>query len=203
MDTSRINLLLDFNLLLDNNLSLDAWLILYTLNEKSSILEEYTKNCGPISTKHFLSLRDKGYIVLRDENKISLTNMYITEKGKLLLINNNEDNNKVFERLFLELRNTYPKKVPADNGTFRALHGDLNRCKKLYKKILTNKDNNIDIELHKKILQSIEKQVYDYTLGKRLPFLQALVTYLHQSNYIQYFDVNIDIKEVKIKGDDI
>lgn len=130
--------------------------------------------------------------------------MYITDKGISLISVNNEDNNKLFEKLFLELRNTYPKRVPGESGTFRLLHGDLNRCKKLYKKILENNNNkNIDINLHKKILHAINKQVYEYTQGKRLPFLQALVTYLHQENYIQYFDVDIDIKEVKIKGDDI
>lgn len=194
------NLLIDFNLLIDRELSLDSWFILYTLaNNKKDLLNKYT-DINKFKLKDLLKLEDQGYIILKNKENISIDSIRLTIKGKELVTAKGKSENDQLLELFAELRNTYPKRVPAENGAFRPLHGDLTRCKKLYHKILF-KDGSFDIQLHKNILKSIDKEVQERIKGKNLPYMQNLATYLHQQNYTQYFDV--EVGEIKDRGDDI
>ena len=201
MQQFRDTVLVSFELLLDNNLSLDCWFILYCLSHnKKDLLVEYTEKCSRIKTIHFETLVNKGYIILRDKENITLNTIRLTELGKSIIVENSKEDDK-FNEYFQQLRDTYPKKVPGEYGTFRPLHGDLNRCKKLYKRLLSSIEG-IDQQMHQKVLKAICVQVNEYTKAKKLPYMQNLATYLHQQNYLQYFDVDKEELQVE-RGDDI
>lgn len=200
MQQFRDTVLVSFEFLLEKELSLDCWFILYCLStNKRELLIEYTEKCSKIKTVHFETLANRGYLILRDKSNITLNSIRLTEAGKALILDNNKED-ITFEECYQQLRDTYPIKVPGENGTWRRLHGDLARCKKLYKRILTTNEG-IDQQMHKSVLKAICVQINEYTKAKKLPFMQNLVTYLHQQNYLQYFDVEEE-KQVE-RGDDI
>lgn len=205
MQQSGINLSIDFDLLIENEITLDGWFLLYSLtNNKSDLFINYVKTCGKSKSDHIQKLVDKGFIILNDKSNISFSTIKITDSGKKLVKLENKELEKRFDENFIKLRETYPKLVPAENGTFRRLHGDLSRCRKIYKKTIMSNEGFIDQELHNKIIKSIEKLVYEYTKSKRLPFMQNLVTYLHQQNYLQYFEDADKEEQLEVqRGDDI
>ncbi len=135
-------------------------------------------------------------------NEIRFPEINLTYKSKDLFFKSPiVDINIEFEDYFKELRDTYPNKVPAENGSNRRLQGDINRCKKLYYKILIDK-SFIDKDLHNNIIKAIKKQYLEYERGKRLVYFQNLVTYLHQQNYEAYLeDMNEELKEFKFDED--
>ena len=191
MQSFGLNLLVNFDLLIKHKLTLEAWFLLYCLsNTKQDLLIAYANECNKFSKDTVNKLIEKGFITLKKEGDYSLDSMRLTVMGKDLVVEENKAEDVQFSTLFQQLRDTYPKKVPGENGTNRPLHGDLSRCKRLYQKILF-KDGKLDKELHNKILGSITKEVLDRTKGKRLPFMQNLATYLHQQNYTLYFDVDV------------
>ena len=196
----KINNILNINInsLLEKGISLDGYLILYCLNNKNIILlSDYVQKCGLIKREAFINLKDKGFISMGDIETITFNSLSITEKGLSLFNTDTIKNDNIkFDECFNELRNTYPKKVPNENGGTRALHGDLSRCKKLYEKIII-KDNQVDMKLHKKILNALKIQLNECNKGKGIFFLQALVTYLHQQTYEQY------IEQIKDEDKDI
>jgi hypothetical protein len=202
MQTFRINLLINFDSLVDNKLTFEGWFVLYCLSTNNNhLLLTYVNKVGVLDINNLLWMEKEDYIILtKNKENIVLSSVKITDKGKNLIDKATLNTEKVFEDCFQQLRDTYPNKVPAENGAFRRLHGDLARCKRLYLKIL-NKDG-IDIDLHKSILKAINKEIQERTRGNNLPFMQNLVTYLHQQNFLQY----IDVKEEEIdknRGDDI
>ncbi len=201
MQTLGINLLVNFDTLIENKLNLDTWFILYCLSTNNlRLVDAYIDNCGTIDYKTLLLGEKEGYIELDKTNKnITLSSVKITPKGKSIIEKATLNSEEVFNNCFQQLRDTYPKRVPGENGTTRPLHGDLSRCKKLYLKILSS-DKSINIELHKKILKAISIEVQERNKGRRLPFMQNLVTYLHQQNFLQYLDV--DKEEIKTSDND-
>lgn len=198
---------IDFSILLENKLTLDGWFILYCLsNNKRELLLEYTEKVNKIKRTEFELLDTKGYIKLKDKSSITLNTIVITKEGKGLVDNVKalEEENKSFDYLFQQLRDTYPLKVPGENGTFRRLHGDLSRCKKLYRRILSTPDG-LSMIVHNQILKALRIQINEYTKARKLQFMQNLSTYLHQENYLQYFD-GVEVEEERVeeaKGDDI
>lgn len=204
MQTSGVNLLVNFDLLIENKLNLDTWFILYCLSTNNTrLIDKYIDNCGSINYNTLLSGEKEGYIELDKTNKdITLSSIKITPKGKSIIEKVTLNEEKVFDDCFQQLRDTYPKRVPGENGTTRPLHGDLTRCKKLYLKVLST-GKTIDVDLHKKILKAISIEVQERNKGRRLPFMQNLATYLHQQNFLQYLDVDKEKEQEVIRGDDI
>src|ERR1700752_2627207 len=124
MQTFGINLLVSLDLLIKNTLTLDNWFLLYCLaNNKTELIENYTHYCGKLAKESVLSLVSKGFIVLRYENDFSFNSIRLTEKGRDLILEDGKPEEDKFKALFAELRDTYPRKVPAGNGAFRPLHG--------------------------------------------------------------------------------
>ena len=191
---------LDLGNLVDMQLSLDAWLVLYcVVNKNKNLLERYVTSVKPINTEVFKRLKLDGFLEYNDSEKITFSQLSATPKTSILFVNKQDEQKQQFEELFAELRNVYPKRVPAENGTTRPLHGDLARCKKLYHKIIHTKFG-YDITLHKRILEAIKANILEAEKSRRLQYLQNLATYLHQQNYIQYFDVKV-AKKIDFQDD--
>ena len=185
---------LDLEGLVDMQMSLDAWLVLYcVVNKNKSLLEKYVTSVKPINTEVFKRLKLDGFLEYEESDKITFSKLSVTPKTSILFAVKPDESKLQFEELFTELRNVYPKRVPAENGTTRPLHGDLARCKKLYHKIIHTKFG-YDITLHKRILEAIKANVLEAEKSRRLQYLQNLATYLHQQNYTQYFDVKVPKK---------
>jgi len=201
MSTFGTTLLVDLGFLIEHKLTFENWFLLHCLGQgKNDELLKYTGNCKKFSKLEVLELETRGLLTLKIRDDFSLTSMRITPKGKDLVLKDTIVQEKDFIQLFQQLKDTYPKTVPAENGSLRRLHGDLSRCKRLYQKLIIN-DYGLDKELHNKILGAITREVQERTKGRNLPFMQNLVTYLHQQNYLLYFDVEASIE--KEKGDDI
>ena|ERR1700739_1564311 len=201
MQTFGNSLLVDFNALIENKLTLESWFILYCLsNNKKDLIDLYTTNCNKFKLEQLKDLELRGFLVLKTNDNITIDSLRLTVKGKEVVLGKNKTEDEQFEELFKKLRETYPKKVPSENGSFRPLHGDLSRCRRLYYKILY-KDGKFDSDLHVSILKAIDKEVKVRSKGGNLPFMQALVTYLHQQNYSLYIDLEEEV--VRDKGDDI
>lgn len=187
----ELNLTVEIDLenIIDMQMSLDAWLVLYcVVNKNRTLLERYVTSIKPISTEVFRRLKLDGFLEYPDGDKITFSTLQATPKTSILFTSKPDETKQQFEELFAELRNVYPKRVPAENGATRPLHGDLARCKKLYHKILHTKFG-YDVTLHKRILEAIKTNVLEVEKSRRLQYMQNLVTYLHQQNYLQYFDV--------------
>lgn len=189
MQTSRNNILsVDVELLLELGISLESYFVLQCLNNKNNtLLVNYITKCGLFKKEHFFKLRDKEYITLSNPDNITLDGLRLTSKG-LSLFTTDTSKIEPLSKYFDELRDNYPKIVPSENGVPRRLHGDLPRCRKLYSKILLENSNSINIDLHNQILKAINKQVAEYTKGKRLQYMYNLATYLQQKNYIEYIE---------------
>jgi len=184
----------DFDKLCDFKLSLEEYFILYSVfYNKVSILKKYTSNIKPIKTNVFLELRDKGYIVLKDEQVITFANMLKTDKLKLIF---DPLDDVDFTNLFNELLKTYPKSIKTLTGGRRFLHNNLQGCKNTYKEILFDKKLNIyNKELHDNILKCIKIYYKEHVKDNREVFLQLLSTFLNQKTWEQYLDE--DKKSVK------
>ena len=198
----ELNLTVEIDLenILEMQLSLDAWLVLYcVVNKKKELLEKYVTSIKPISTEVFRRLKLDGYLEFPDSEKLTFSSLVSTPKASILFVNKPDESKQQFEELFAELRNAYPKRVPAENGASRPLHGDLARCKKLYHKIIYTKFG-YDVTLHKRILDAIRANVLEAEKSRRLQYMQNLSTYLHQQNYLQYFDVKV-AKKIDFQDD--
>lgn len=188
MQTSGNNILsVDVELLLELGISLESYFVLQCLNDKNNtLLIEYITKCGLFKKEHFFKLKDKEYITILNSNNITLDGIKLTSKG-LSLFTTDTSKIEPISKYFDELRNNYPKIVPSEGGVPRRLHGDLPRCRKLYSKILLE-DNKVNIDLHNQIIKAINKQVVEYTKGKRLTYMHNLATYLQQKNYMEYIE---------------
>jgi hypothetical protein len=204
MIVDNMELSIPISKLMEYNVTLQQWFVLYCLHSRDrQLIEDYIEKCGRISTIEFSLLRDKGLIILHDPKEIRFDSASLTAKARELFFDNRVINIATqFDNCFKELRDTFPSKVPANNGTYRRLQGDLTRCRKLYYKILVNK-GEININLHKQILNAIRKQYLEFERGRRLPFFQSLSVYLHQQNYEAYLEEENNIEDEFSFSDDI
>jgi len=196
MEDFKLNI--DFEIAIKHKLKLEEFFVLACLHEnKERLIVEYTSNCGRIETGIFSKLHEKGFIIVDNIIDISFDSIKLTPLGNSLfdVIRNN---NVEFNELFSELKNTYPSKVPTKTGGIRRLHGDLQRCIKLYKSTII-KNGIINLELHTKIIRCVKLYYLEKQKANDLPFLAAFATFLQQRNWEQYLDEaneNIDLTVV-------
>lgn len=175
----------DLNKLYANKLKLEDYFILYCLvNEDQESLVQYTTNCGGIDTNRFYRLRDSGFIILGDEVNITFSSIKTTLSTKKLF---NVVDNQQFDLLFKELLANYPKSVKRITGGIRPMHGDLARCKKLYKRCVVSA-GTINIDLHRKILLCVQLYHKNHAKDNKQEFMQALSAFLYQKTWEQYLD---------------
>ena len=159
------------------------------LTEKEKELLNYSDKCKAFSTQLFEDLENREFIKIDRNNmingKIIFKLLSLTRKSFYIFAITN------FTTMFEELKSVYPKEV-GDKLTKRRLHADMKRCKSLYEKILS-----LDISLHDKIIKATKAYHYEKKKSNSEIYMQNLASWLHQGNYEQYFDVEIDdIKEV-------
>lgn len=161
-------------------------------NEEQDILVSYINQVDKIFTKDFLFLIDNGYIEdVPDNNSIKIEDLILTSKFKSDVLGIADVKNITFDVAFEQLREHYPIKA---GNTERRLHGDINRCKVLYKNAIT-KNGRIDEELHSVILQCINYEIMIRSKSRSLDYFQLLATWLQQQTYNLYIkDVNDLIK---------
>lgn len=175
----------DLNKLYTNKLKLEEWFILYCLvNKEEEILVKYVQSCGPIDTEVFYNLRNSGFIILKDALNCTFDSIIVTEITKNLF---NVQDNAHFDVLFKELLSVYPNSVKRITGGTRRLHNDLVRCKKLYRSCLVNGEN-INIDLHKKILLCVQMYYREHLKDNKQEFMQLLATFLSQRTFEQYLN---------------
>lgn len=98
-----------------------------------------------------------------------------------------------FEEAYNELVTTFPKSVLDKFGGRRRLHGQPERCERLYKNIICFA-GVVDDELHKKIILCLKKEIQERKKGFSLAFFQMMSTWLHQKSYRLYLeDVEKDL----------
>lgn len=161
-------------------------------NEEQDILVSYINQVDKIYTKDFLFLIDNGYIEdVPDNISIKIEDLILTSKFKSDVLGIADVKNITFDVAFEQLREHYPIKA---GNTERRLHGDINRCKALYKNAIT-KNGRIDEELHSVILQCINYEIMIRSKSRSLDYFQLLATWLQQQTYNLYIkDVNDLIK---------
>lgn len=174
----------DINRLIGLGLSIEEYMILYLLhNDNRDILDSYNNNIG-FGEDRYLSdiLEDldiKGYITNNEEGESVCTDKFSKEVLKIPQVNSNI----TFEEAFEQLREHYPTKVIGPNRGVRRLQSDIDRCKKLYKKIIIDNYGDIDIKKHQFILQCVDFEVIERKRGKNEAYWQLLPTYLNQRGW--------------------
>lgn len=172
----------DINKLIGLGLSIEEYTILYLLhNDHGDILESYDNNIGFSRGANYQlnKLYEKGYFYEDDEGNRHFTDKFKTEVLKVPEV----DNNISFQQAFEQLREHYPTKVIGPNRSVRRLQSDIDRCKKLYKKIIIDNYGDIDIKKHQFILQCVDFEVIERKRGKNEAYWQLLPTYLNQRGW--------------------
>lgn len=177
----------DINRLIGLGLTIQEYMILYLMyNDNQDVLDSYMNNIEYITMNTLQSLADRGYLTYfeagidRDHlDYFKLTDKFKTEVLKVPKV----DNNITFEEAFEQLREHYPTKVIGPNRGVRRLQSDIDRCKKLYKKIIIDNYGDIDIKKHQFILQCIDFEVIERKRGKNEAYWQLLPTYLNQRGW--------------------
>tara|TARA_R110000868_G_scaffold124334_4_gene328764 strand:+ start:254 stop:871 length:618 start_codon:yes stop_codon:yes gene_type:complete len=186
----------NINKLIELKLNLYSYFICWSLyNEQQDVLVNYITNIDKIETKCFVSLIDNGYIEdVPNKTAIMIEDLKLTGKFKSDVLGIANASNITFDVAFEQLREHYPIKA---GKTERRLQGDINRCKILYKNIIT-KNGRIDEELHSIILQCINYEVNIRTNDRSLDYFQLMATWLQQQTYLLYIK---DAEEmIKKKG---
>jgi len=169
----------DINRLIGLGLTIKQYMILYLkYNDNQDILNTYENNIeidDYVSSVEYQLLYKQGYL----DDKYELTDKFKAEVLKVPKV----DNNITFEEAFEQLREHYPTKVIGPNRGVRRLQSDIDRCKKLYKKIIIDNYGDIDIKKHQFILQCIDFEVIERKRGKNEAYWQLLPTYLNQRGW--------------------
>ena len=169
----------DINRLIGLGLTIKQYMILYLkYNDNQDILNTYENNIeidDYVSSVEYQLLYKQGYL----DDKYELTDKFKTEVLKVPKV----DNNITFEEAFEQLREHYPTKVIGPNRGVRRLQSDIDRCKKLYKKIIIDNYGDIDIKKHQFILQCIDFEVIERKRGKNEAYWQLLPTNLNQRSW--------------------
>ena len=180
--------------LISLSLSLEGFLVLYCLyNEEEANLLKYIVKVNKIPSLIFNKLVSDGWLIYSGDmvkpdynlNNIELTDRFSKEIMEI-------QPNKVslsFDECFQQLREHYP--IKAGNSE-RRLHGDLTRCKNLYKTTIV-KNGKINEELHSVILQCINFEVNLKTKSRSLDYFQLLATWLSQRTWELYIK---DVEEL-------
>jgi len=168
----------DINRLIGLGLTIQEYMILYLMyNDNQDVLDSYSNNVENLVENNniYVNLHMKGYL----DNYCHLTDKFKHEVLKVPKV----DNNITFEEAFEQLREHYPTKVIGPNRGVRRLQSDIDRCKKLYKKIIIDNYGDIDIKKHQFILQCIDFEVIERKRGKNEAYWQLLPTYLNQRGW--------------------
>lgn len=184
--------------LFEKQLGFEAYFILWCLyNKQKEQLIDYVAQCRKIPTEEFYKLKDKKLITIGETNAslnspnvgvITYEHLKLTKLGLEVFELQN------FDVLFNEFRNAYPS-VVGDRFTRRRLHTDLKRCKNLYKKII-----NDDIELHNKMCKCAMLYHEEKRRSGSEMYMQNLVTWLHQENYLPYMEEAGKVDSIKKGG---
>lgn len=167
--------------LINARLSLEGYFILWCLyNEETSFLQGYCNSSEyKIPTRVFEQLVKEEYITNNEKNEFKIDSMVLTDKFKLEILGLKDLQATTFDVAFQQLREHYPTKTP--NG--RRLHQDVERCKRLYKKIICPISDRVDEELHSVILQCINFIINEKSKNRSLDYLQMLPTFLEQKSW--------------------
>ncbi len=155
-------------------LSIEQYLGLYLIYIGNSNLYNTYRNKFYVQGSILLDNKLMGYI--NDSNEI--TPKFEQEFKEFLQTKEDEP----FIEIFKELKKHYPVKVEAGKSV-RRLHSNPDKCKKLYKKILTGPGGKLDLEKHKHILKCIDFETIERKKGRKEEFWQLMPTYLHQRSW--------------------
>lgn len=165
--------------LIGNGLSIEEYLILSLIYQgKFELLESYEKNVG-VSDHVDLILREV-YLNLNLKTPPKVNVKFEQEFKEFLVA---KFDSEAFEKLFIELKEHYPAKVITKTKATRRLHNDKAKCKKLYAKILTKSNGELDYEKHNHILKCIDFEVKERIKGGNEEYWQLMGSYLHQRSW--------------------
>lgn len=165
--------------LIGNGLSIEEYLILSLIYQgKFELLESYEKNVG-VSDHVDLILREV-YLNLNLKTPPKVNVKFEQEFKEFLVA---KFDSEAFEKLFIELKKHYPAKVITKTKATRRLHNDKAKCKKLYAKILTKSNGELDYEKHNHILKCIDFEVKERIKGGNEEYWQLMGSYLHQRSW--------------------
>lgn len=185
-------LTVDVSKLLNSDLTFDEYFVLSCLfNSNKKWLEQYAIS-KQLNYQFYQNLVNKKYLVPLNNEQITFNSLKLTELFQNEFLKEEFD----FDKLFEELKNTYPKSIKGPNGAKRVLHTDMARCRKLYKDTV-----KIDVSLHNLILKCIKLYIKDKKEGNSVEFIQALPAFLHQRNWEGYIDEAKEINEVSDVSD--
>lgn len=173
---------IDLEKLTESGIDAHLYCILYCVYYRNSrTLLSYLNSVGKPSISMFNKLSELGFIEsLKEGQNPTIDNIILNEKFTNLFIS--KEAQKEFIILFDELLNTYPKKVG-----MRRLHTEKDNCKTLYKKILI-KNGNIDYELHKSIINAINKEKQERSISGNLLYMKQLIGYIRNKGWEVYID---------------
>jgi hypothetical protein len=178
----------DIKTLFELKLNFDSYLVLYCLYKKNTdLLIKYVRECGSIPTETFKQLKEKGYILMEDENadNIYISNISLTIKSRELLGNKQIGAEDSFD----EFRTHYPKIYKVGSKVKRRLQGNIPKCRELYKELLKEVS-------HETLCKCADLYKAEQISSNGGEFCQMLETWLRQRTYEQYLDdLNKDPKE--------
>jgi hypothetical protein len=185
-------LIIDISNLLSSDLTFDEYFVLYCIyTNNKKLLEEYAIS-RQINYQFYQNLIDKEYLFPLNDDKVTFNSLKLTKSFEEEFIKDVD-----FDKLFEELKNTYPKSIKNAFGARRILHTDMNRCRKLYKDTIRK-----DIDKHNLILKCIKLYIKDKKDGNSLEFIQALPAFLHQRNWEAYVEEANEIEDVNTSDRD-
>lgn len=166
--------------LIGTKLSIEGYLILsFLYNKKSNLMDSYVNSIFVdkyIPESIVEELMSKEYL---GENDAVLPKF--EEHFKEFLVA--KFDSEAFEKLFIELKEHYPAKVITKTKAIRRLHNNKAKCKKLYAKILTKSNGELDYEKHNHILKCIDFEVKERIKGGNEEYWQLMGSYLHQRSW--------------------
>lgn len=181
---------IDLEKLTENGIDAHLYCILYNVYYKNSrILLSYLNSVGKPSKSMFQKLSDEGFIEPLGGDKPTLENLKLTEKFTNLFVT--KGTQKEFNKLFEELVAEYPVKV----GN-RRLITEKDNCKSLYKKIIIS-NNQINYELHNKIIKALKKEKQERYMENSSQFMVQMVRYIRNKMWETYMDDNDEDLEIR------
>ena len=164
--------------LIGTGLTIEDYLILsLKYNNKDNVLNSYSNNISHITDLVYDDLAYRGYV---EHESYKLTPLFEEHFKEFLVA---KFDSEAFEKLFIELKEHYPAKVITKTKAIRRLHNDKAKCKKLYAKILTKSNGELDYEKHNHILKCIDFEVKERIKGGNEEYWQLMGSYLHQRSW--------------------
>lgn len=172
--------------LLELKLSFEAYFILWCIRHREKkVLLEYIEKCGKIKTEHFKGLEALKLIDINrrianrkliNGDDIMFEMLSLTPSGmEMFKIN-------ITDVLFEEFKKCYPSAVKTGYAK-RRLHTDMNRCRKIYGKIV-----EANIDKHKLMCEAAKMYYREKDKANSLMYMQALPAWLEQANYEPYIE---------------